>query len=130
VSLATLDSSSDQHYLALASNGMVFGCGSCIALLVIALTGTMVVVIRAVSRQRERSRSQQMRAGLQRGKVYRISRDGVELGAWGSADILSMLSTKQLLPSDHCWSEGMTERKPISEVFPAPAKPKGSGQTI
>lgn len=95
-------------------------CGffSCLGVLLVTVVGILAFVGKSLSRQRDRERM----ALLQRGQIYRIARGGMELGAWGSVDIRTMLASGQILPTDWCLTAGMTEWRPVGEVFPPATK--------
>ena len=58
-------------------------------------------------------------------KQYHIERDGQQYGPFSADQIIEMLQSSQLILSDNCWHDGISEWKPLSEVFnlAAPTEP-------
>ncbi|MGC8882628.1 MAG: GYF domain-containing protein [Bryobacteraceae bacterium] len=54
---------------------------------------------------------------------YFISRGGQTYGPYPEEEIRRMLSEGRILASDLCWTQGMPQWQPVSQVFGAPAVP-------
>jgi uncharacterized RDD family membrane protein YckC len=52
-----------------------------------------------------------------------IARNGQRMGPYSETEVRGMLAAGSIAGSDLAWSEGMTDWKPVSEVFPATAAP-------
>ena len=44
------------------------------------------------------------------------SKNGSQLGPVGQADLLGKISSGEILPTDMCWREGMSDWQPVSKV--------------
>ncbi|MGI9089412.1 MAG: DUF4339 domain-containing protein [Chthoniobacterales bacterium] len=61
-----------------------------------------------------------------------VAREGVEIGEFEDADFENKIRTREILPTDHFWSEGMTgwltiskrKRKPAPPTAPPKRRPK------
>jgi len=54
-------------------------------------------------------------------KTYHITKDGTPMGAFPEQEVQSMLASGTLRPTDHGWSEGMPDWRPLHEIMPRPA---------
>jgi hypothetical protein len=52
---------------------------------------------------------------------YMISRAGEQFGPYNEEDLRAYLGSRQVLPEDLAWTEGMAEWLPVSQIFPSGA---------
>jgi hypothetical protein len=54
---------------------------------------------------------------------FHIARNGQQYGPYSEAVVKAGLSRKRILPTDLCWTAGMTEWQPVSAVFQSAVAP-------
>ena len=60
--------------------------------------------------------------------VYRVSRNGTDLGQFPQAELIQGMSSGQFTREDWVWQEGMAEWRPLFEVLAVSAPPPLPGQ--